>query len=102
MACFANRRRLRASCPSTAAAVVRIDQRRFGGSTMNSAKRNRGFGIVELMTSIASGMVVSGAAVSFLVASMNSNTNYVRTARFTQDLRNNMNFVTGELRRAGY
>src|SRR4249919_1285397 len=70
---------------------------------MNSkASGNRGFGIVELMTSIASGMVVTGAAVSFLVASMNSNTNYVRTARFTQDLRNNMNFVTGELRRAGY
>ena len=39
----------------------------------SSAKRNRGFGIVELMTSIASGMVVSGAALSFLVASMNSN-----------------------------
>ena len=67
-----------------------------------SARRNRGFGIVELMTSIASGMVVTGAAVSFLIASMNSNTNYVRTARFTQDLRNNMNFVTSELRRAGY
>jgi Tfp pilus assembly protein PilW len=67
-----------------------------------SPSRTRGFGIVELMTSIASGMVVSGAAVSFLIASMNSNTNYVRTARFTQDLRNNMNFVTSELRRAGY
>jgi Tfp pilus assembly protein PilW len=66
------------------------------------ASKNRGFGLVELMVSIASGMVVSGAAVSFLVASMNSNTNYVRAARFTQDLRNNMDYVTGELRRAGY
>jgi len=70
---------------------------------MNSkTSGNRGFGLVELMTSIASGMVVSGAAVSFLVASMNSNTNYVRAARFTQDLRNNMDYVTSELRRAGY
>ena len=43
---------------------------------MNSkASRNRGFGLVELMVSIASGVVVSGAAVSFLVASMTSNTN---------------------------
>lgn len=67
-----------------------------------NASRNRGFGLVEMMVSISSGLVVSGAAISFLVASMTSNTNYVRTARFTQDLRNNMNFVTNELRRAGY
>jgi Tfp pilus assembly protein PilW len=58
--------------------------------------------MVEMMVSIASGMVVTSAAVSFLVASMTSNTNYVRAARFTQDLRNNMDYVTGELRRAGY
>jgi len=68
----------------------------------STASNNRGFGLVELMVSIASGMVVSGAAVTFLVASMTSNTNYVRAARFTQDLRNNMNYVTSELRRAGY
>jgi Tfp pilus assembly protein PilW len=67
-----------------------------------STSGNRGFGLVEMMVSITSGMVVSGAAISFLVASMNSNTNYVRTARFTQDLRNNMGYVTSELRRAGY
>ncbi len=67
-----------------------------------SAANNRGFGIVEMMSSIASGMVVSGAALSFLMASMTSNTNYVRTARFTQDLRNTMDYVTSELRRAGY
>jgi hypothetical protein len=70
---------------------------------MNANKsKQRGFGIVELMVSMTSGLVVSGAAISFLVASMTSNTNYVRAARFTQDLRNNMDFVTGELRRAGY
>jgi Tfp pilus assembly protein PilW len=69
---------------------------------MNAKKSNRGLGLVELMVSMSSGLVVTGAAVSFLVASMNSNTNYVRAARFTQDLRNSMAFVTGELRRAGY
>ena len=66
------------------------------------ASGNRGFGIVEMMASLASGMVVSGAAISFLVASMTSNTGYVRAARFTQELRNTMDYVTSELRRAGY
>jgi Tfp pilus assembly protein PilW len=68
----------------------------------SSAAKNRGFGIIEMMSSIASGLVVSGAAVSFLIASMTSNTNYVRAARFTEDLRNSMNYITSELRRAGY
>jgi Tfp pilus assembly protein PilW len=63
---------------------------------------NRGFGLVELMVSIVPGMVVSGAAIAFVMSSLSSNTNFVRSARMTQDLRSNMDFVTRELRRAGY
>ena len=64
--------------------------------------KQRGFGLVEMMVSIVPGMVVSGAAIAFVMSSLASNTNFVRSARFTQDLRSSMDFVTRELRRAGY
>ena len=62
----------------------------------------RGFGLIELMVSVVPGLVVSGAAVAFVLSSLDSNTDFVRSARFNQDLRSNMDFVTRELRRAGY
>ena len=65
-------------------------------------RKTRGFGLVELMISVVPGLVVSGAAVAFVMSTLSSNTNFVRSARFTQDLRSNMDFVTRELRRAGY
>jgi Tfp pilus assembly protein PilW len=64
--------------------------------------RNRGFGLVELMVSVVPGLVVSGAAIAFVMSTLSSNTNFVRAARFNEDLRSNMDFVTRELRRAGY
>jgi Tfp pilus assembly protein PilW len=67
-----------------------------------NARKQRGFGLVEMMVSLVPGMVVTGAAVAFVVSSLSSNTDFVRSARFTQDLRGNMDFVTRELRRAGY
>jgi len=54
---------------------------------MNSVpSRNRGFGLVELMVSIVPGLVVSGAAVAFVMSTLTSNTNFVRAARFNEDL----------------
>lgn len=67
-----------------------------------SPRRARGFGLVELMVSIVPGLVVSGAAVAFVLSSLNSNTAFVRSARLNQDLRSNMDFVNRDLRRAGY
>ena len=67
-----------------------------------NARKQRGFGLVEMMVSIVPGMVVSGAAIAFVMSSLASNTGFVRSARFNQDLRGNMDFVTRELRRAGY
>jgi len=62
----------------------------------------RGFGVVEMMVALVPGLVVSGAAVAFVLSSLSSNTEFVRTARLNQDLRSNMDFVSRELRRAGY
>jgi Tfp pilus assembly protein PilW len=67
-----------------------------------SSRKQRGVGLVELMVATACGLVVSGAAVNFLAASLKSNTDYVISAAFTQDLRGTTDYVTRELRRAGY
>jgi Tfp pilus assembly protein PilW len=69
---------------------------------MRAPLLQRGVGLVEMMISIVPGLVVSGAAVAFVLSSLQSNTGFVRATRFNQDLRSNMEFVTRELRRAGY
>src|SRR4249919_3114095 len=63
---------------------------------------SRGFSLVELMVALAAGLIVSAAAVAFLFSSMKSNKAFVGVTRLTQELRNNMDFVNRELRRAGY
>jgi Tfp pilus assembly protein PilW len=68
----------------------------------SSPRAARGFGLVELLVSVVPGLVVSGAAVAFVISSLDSNTEFVRSTRFNQDLRSNMDYVTRELRRAGY
>jgi Tfp pilus assembly protein PilW len=69
---------------------------------MTQRKNQRGIGLVELMVATAAGLVVSGAAVQFLTSSLKSNSEFVRSAAFTQDLRGSMDYVVRELRRAGY
>jgi Tfp pilus assembly protein PilW len=69
---------------------------------MTSRKSQRGTGLVELMMATAAGLIVSGAAVQFLTTSLRSNSEFVRSAAFTQDLRGSMDYVVRELRRSGY
>lgn len=54
------------------------------------------------MVAMAAGLVVSAAALTFFMSSMKSNTEFVLSSRLTQELRNNMDYVNRELRRAGY
>jgi prepilin-type N-terminal cleavage/methylation domain-containing protein len=65
-------------------------------------KISRGFSLVELMVALVVGLVVSGAVLAFTMSTLKSNSDYVRSTRLTQELRNNMELVTRELRRAGY
>ena len=65
-------------------------------------KRNSGFSLVELMVALAAGLVISGAAVAFLLSSFRSNGEYVQSTRLSQELRNSLDAVTRDLRRAGY
>ena len=61
-----------------------------------------GFSLVELMIALAAGLIVSGAAVAFLMSSFKSNGDYVISTRLTQELRNTLDLVTRDLRRSGY
>ena len=68
----------------------------------NNRKRNAGLGLVEMMVALTCGLIVTGAALQFLFSTLRSNTAFVRTAVFAQDLRSTMDYVSRELRRAGY
>jgi Tfp pilus assembly protein PilW len=65
-------------------------------------KRNAGVGLVEMMVAMTAGLIVSGAAVQFLTSTIRSNSEFVRSAVFTQDLRSTHEYVVRDLRRAGY
>ena len=62
----------------------------------------RGFGLIELMVALALGLIVSVAIVAFTMSSFRSNGQFVLASRLTQELRNTMDLMTRDLRRAGY
>jgi prepilin-type N-terminal cleavage/methylation domain-containing protein len=62
----------------------------------------RGFSLVELMVALAAGLIVSSAVVAFMMSSFKSNGDYVISTRLTQELRNTLDLVSRDLRRAGY
>lgn len=68
----------------------------------NANKSSRGFTLIELMIAMVAGLVVSYAVVAFTMASMKSNAEYVQSTKLTQTLRNTLDLVVRDLRRAGY
>lgn len=65
-------------------------------------KSQQGLSLVELMVALVAGLIVTGAVLAFTLSSMRVNSEYVRSTRLTLELRNSLNFITDELRRAGY
>lgn len=63
---------------------------------------SRGFSLIELMITLVAGLIVSGAALAFLMSSMRSNGEYVQSTRLTEELRNSLDLASRDLRRAGY
>jgi prepilin-type N-terminal cleavage/methylation domain-containing protein len=63
---------------------------------------SRGFSLIELMIALAIGLVVVGAVLAFTLSSVTTNSEYIQSTRLSQELRNSMDFVSRELRRAGY
>lgn len=65
-------------------------------------RRSAGFSLIELMIALVAGLIVVGAVLSFTMSSLQSNTQLVQATRLTQELRNSIDYVSRELRRAGY
>ena len=65
-------------------------------------RQGHGFTLIEMMLALVAGLIVSAAALSFFLSSMKSNGEYVQSTRLTQELRNSLDLITRDLRRAGY
>jgi len=64
--------------------------------------RQQGFSIVEVMVSITIGMLLSSAAITFVVKSLQINVDTVKVTRLMSELRAVMDVAERELKRAGY
>lgn len=64
--------------------------------------KSLGFSLIELMIALSIGLVVVSAVLAFTLSSVTTNSEYIQSTRLSQELRNSMDFVSRELRRAGY
>lgn len=67
-----------------------------------TGSKQAGFSLIELMISLTIGLIVVGAVLAFAVSTVRANSENIRSARLSQDLRTGMNLVMRELRRSGY
>ncbi|HEY0660344.1 MAG TPA: prepilin-type N-terminal cleavage/methylation domain-containing protein [Lysobacter sp.] len=79
---------------STAAAPIRVQARPSG--------TQGGFTLVELMVALVVGLIVTGAAISFVVSIAGANSDNIRTTRLTQELRSVSEVISREVRRSRY
>lgn len=63
-------------------------------------KRQKGFGIPELLIGIAVGMIIVAAAMSLLQVTLRNSNDNIKMARLEQDLRQTMQMLSRDLRRA--
>lgn len=68
----------------------------------HSTRKAAGFSLVELMIALVAGLIVIGAVLAFTVSSVRANSDYVKSTRLTQELRNTSDYIGTELKRAGY
>lgn len=65
-------------------------------------RKTAGFSLIELMIALVAGLIVVGAVLAFTVSSVQANAEFVKSTRLTQELRNVTDYITSELKRAGY
>jgi type II secretory pathway pseudopilin PulG len=68
---------------------------------MHGARNEAGFSLIELMVAIVAGMVLVGAALVLVVATLTANSENLAVTRLTQELRAVSQVVAREVRRAG-
>ena len=81
---------------------MKQSQPRHGSQAGQALRATTGFSLIEMMVALVAGLIVSAAVIAFLLSSMKSNGEYVRSTRLTQELRNTLDLVTRDLSRAGY
>jgi len=69
---------------------------------MHPPKHQRGFTFTETLVALVASLVVLRSVMDFAVSAMRSNAQFVAGARVLQQMRQALNLVTGEIRRAGY
>lgn len=62
----------------------------------------RGFSLIELMVALVVGLIVSGAAIGFVVSIAKANSEDIQVTRLTQELRSVSEVITKEIRRARF
>jgi prepilin-type N-terminal cleavage/methylation domain-containing protein len=62
----------------------------------------RGFSLIELMVALVVGLIVSAAAISFVVSVAKANSEDIQVTRLTQELRSVSEVITREIRRARF
>lgn len=64
--------------------------------------KQSGFSLVELMISIAVGLLITAAVTAMAVNSLKMNSNTLKSARFNQDMGAVIQIMVNDIRRAGY
>ena len=68
----------------------------------SSPRAASGFSLVEMMIALVAGLIVMGAVLAFTVSSVKANSEFTRSTRLMQELRNVDDYIVDELKRAGY
>ena len=69
---------------------------------VRSAHRNAGFTLVELMVGLVVGLIVIGGVISLYLTVVQGSAYTTREARLTQETRITMDFISADIRRAGF
>jgi prepilin peptidase dependent protein B len=65
-------------------------------------KKQDGITLIELMIGLLVGLIITGGILSFFIAYNKSNFDLIRTVRLEQEMRATIDFITRDLKRAGY
>ncbi len=69
---------------------------------MAQITKHQGFTLIELMISMAIGLIITAGAISMFTSSLKSSYDFVALTKLDQDLQGVMDLIAKEVRRAGY
>lgn len=69
---------------------------------MKILKLQTGLTLIELMIALVLGVLVSAGVITVFITNVKSTTENIKMVHLNQELRSVMNFISGEIKRAGY